>query len=245
MTSHDAHAWPEIYLTGIGWTHLFDPTPAQSGTGTPGGSNLPDDTAPGATATTTPTATTPPTVTAPPTGGGTGTPETPGSTPATPTLTPAVPASASDGGLGPWLVVIAVLAGLALVIAAYVAGVLVAKRRRRDRRRNADDPARVVAGAWEEALDRLREADLTTDPALTPIETARAVPRELGPPTAEPLRELALAYSTARYGDGATGSDDARDAWTSLDELEVALDDGVSWTRRWRRRLDLSTFTRR
>ena len=45
VTSHDAHAWPEIYLTGIGWTHLFDPTPAQQGD-TTGGSDLPNDTAP-------------------------------------------------------------------------------------------------------------------------------------------------------------------------------------------------------
>ena len=27
VTSHDAHAWPEVYLSGLGWTHLFDPTP--------------------------------------------------------------------------------------------------------------------------------------------------------------------------------------------------------------------------
>jgi len=71
------------------------------------------------------------------------------------------------------------------------------------------------------------------------------VPVDLGAPTARPLRELARAYSTARYGEGATGADEARDAWTSLDALEDALDDGMSWTRRWRRRLDLSTFGRR
>ena len=46
VTSHDAHAWPEIWLTGLGWTHLFDPTPAQQGD-TAGGSALPDDTAAG------------------------------------------------------------------------------------------------------------------------------------------------------------------------------------------------------
>jgi hypothetical protein len=142
-------------------------------------------------------------------------------------------------------VVIVVLVGLALLVGAYVAAVLVAKRRRRDRRRGAADPALVVAGAWEEALDRLREADLATDPALTANEVARTVPHELGPPTAQPLRDLARVYSTARYSNGSTGADDARDAWTSLGELEVALEDDVSWTRRWRRRLDLSTFTRR
>ena len=44
VTSHDAHAWPEIYLAGMGWTHLFDPTPGNQATG---GSNLPkDDAAP-------------------------------------------------------------------------------------------------------------------------------------------------------------------------------------------------------
>jgi hypothetical protein len=52
-------------------------------------------------------------------------------------------------------------------------------------------------------------------------------------------------YSAARYGDAATGPDDAHEAWTSLDDLERALDDGVPWARRWRRRLGLSTFTRR
>ena len=31
VTSHDAHAWPEIWLAGLGWTHFFDPTPPSSG----------------------------------------------------------------------------------------------------------------------------------------------------------------------------------------------------------------------
>jgi hypothetical protein len=38
---------------------------------------------------------------------------------------------------------------------------------------------------------------------------------------------------------------DAQIAWASLDELERALDDGISWSRRWRRRLDPSTLVRR
>ncbi len=29
VSSHDAHAWPELYLNGWGWTHLFDPTPSR------------------------------------------------------------------------------------------------------------------------------------------------------------------------------------------------------------------------
>jgi hypothetical protein len=142
-------------------------------------------------------------------------------------------------------VVVVVLALVALAVAAYVTAVLVAKRRRRARRLDADDPSLVVIGAWEEALDRLHEAALSADPAQTALELARTAPLDLGSPTARPLHDLARAYSAARYGDGATGADDARGAWTSLGELELALDDGVSWTRRWRRRLDLSTFRRR
>ena len=102
-----------------------------------------------------------------------------------------------------------------------------------------------MAGAWEEALDRLREADLAADPALTAIEVARTVPRELGAAdrAAAPRARARVQHrALQRRCDRA---DDARDAWTSLDELEAALDDGVSWTRRWRRRLDLSSFTRR
>ncbi len=79
----------------------------------------------------------------------------------------------------------------------------------------------------------------------TPLDLAATVPSGTSPATARPMRELARAYGAARYGDDALAPDDARVAWESLDELEHALDDGVSWTRRWRRRLDASTLVRR
>ena len=34
VQSHNAHAWPEIWLAGLGWTHLFDPTPPAGSSGT-------------------------------------------------------------------------------------------------------------------------------------------------------------------------------------------------------------------
>ena len=44
VQSHNAHAWPEIWLAGLGWTHLFDPTPPAGSSGvTAGGSLLPGD----------------------------------------------------------------------------------------------------------------------------------------------------------------------------------------------------------
>lgn len=242
VSNHDAHAWPEIYLAGLGWTHMFDPTPAAGGT-IAGGSNLPNDTTIAATVTTQPPATTTPRVTTPATGsGGNG---TTGTTPVAPTARPNVSAEPSGGGAGPWLLVVGVLALVGLLAAAYTGAVLTAKRRRRARRRDAPDPVVAVVGAWEEALDRLHEASVTPDPALTPTELARAAPSGTNAATGEPLRRLARTYNAARYGDAVTGPDDARDAWASVDQLEHALDGDLSWRERWRRRLDPSTLARR
>jgi transglutaminase-like putative cysteine protease len=241
VTTHDAHAWPEIYLNGLGWTHLFEPTPGQSGT-IAGGSALPNDAAVVSPSTVPPATTTPPATS--PTGGSTASTSPLGATPVTPTQAPTTPAS-SDDLFGPWLVVVVLLALLVLAVVVYAGVVLALKRRRRDRRHRAADPADAVVGAWEEALDRLHEAAVVPKPALTPMEVASSVSAARGRATAPPLHELARVYSAARYGDGVTSADDARDAWTSLDELEGALTDGVSWSRRWRRRLDLTTLVRR
>ncbi|MDQ1429709.1 MAG: hypothetical protein QOF40_311 [Actinomycetota bacterium] len=246
VSSHDAHAWPEIYLAGLGWTHLFDPTPAATDAISTG-SRLPNDssvTAP-VTAPTTPTTPGPgtPTVTTPVApGGNTGT--TPG-TPVPPTARPNVNANPSGGGSGPWLLVVGILVLVALVIGAYGGAVLSAKRRRRARRRDAPDPVVAVVGAWDEALDRLHEASVPHDPALTPTELARAAPADTNVATQAPLRHLARTYNAARYGDAVTRPDDALDAWASVDQLERALDRDLSWRARWRRRLDPSTLTRR
>ncbi len=243
VTSHDAHAWPEIYLSGLGWTHLFDPTPGENGRA-PGGSNLPnDDTIVGPTATSLP----PPTAATTPVPGGTtpaggSGPAAPGTSPATPAPTP-VPASSSSSN-DAWLPVLVVLAIVVLLVGGYAGAVLGLKRRRRTRR-HAGDPAAAVSGAWAEALDRLHEAAVVPRAAQTPLDLARAVPDGTSPTTARPMHELARAYGAARYSDRSLAPEDASDAWASLDELEDALDGGVSWTRRWRRRLDASTLVRR
>ena len=241
VSNHDAHAWPEIYFSGLGWTHLFEPTPATGGA-IAGGSNLPNDTA----AVTTPTAQPPVTTTPPvPTPGGGATDGKPsGTTPASPTARPNVSADSSGAGSLVLLVVGAVTL-LALLVGAYVGGVLTAKRRRRARRRDAPDPIVAVVGAWEEALDRLLEAAVTPDPALTPNELARTAPAGTNLAAGAPLRRLARTYNAARYGNLATGPDDARDAWNSVDQLERALVGDLSRRERWRRRLDPSTLARR
>ncbi len=244
VTSHDAHAWPEIYLAGMGWTHLFDPTPSDQSNSSAGGSQLPNDSA--VVAPTVPTVP-PQTVETPPVGGGTtpdggANPSTPATDPAPPTLAPVTASTSSSTGA--WLPVLVVLALLVLLVCGYVGVVLGLKRRRRSRRHAAADPAVAVTGAWAEALDRLHEAAVVPRATQTPLDLAATVPTGTSPATARPMHELASAYGAARYGGGVV-PDDARDAWESLDELEHALDDGLSWTRRWRRRLDASTLVRR
>jgi transglutaminase-like putative cysteine protease len=242
VTSHDAHAWPEIYLAGLGWTHLFDPTPANPNGA--GGSSLPKDDAVGTATTTTtlpaPQQTVPTQGTAPQ---GTGNPSAPGTTPVTPTVAPQ-PVGSSSSGTSPWLPVL-VVALVVLVLGGYVGAVLGLKRRRRARRYASNDPAVAVTGAWEEALDRLHESAVVPRTTQTPLDLAATVPAGTNAATARPMHDLARVYGAARYGEGAVAEDDVHGAWESLDELERALDEGVSWTRRWRRRLDPTTLVRR
>jgi hypothetical protein len=153
--------------------------------------------------------------------------------------------TSSSSSNGAWLPVLVVIALVLLVVGVYVGAVIVLKRRRRARRRRADDPVIAVNGAWAEALDRLHEADVVPRAAQTPLDLAASVPAGTNAATAQPMRALARTYGAARYGEGAVGVDDAQEAWSSLDDLERALDGGVSWSRRWRRRLDASTLVRR
>ena len=170
VSSHDAHAWPEIWLAGLGWTHLFDPTPASSGVST-GGSQLANEPAV-TTATATPPPTTAPPATVPgtsgatggtpPGAGGTGT-STPASTPASGTGARPQVSTASPATSRWWLVLVAL--GLVVMLAgAYATLVTKAKARRRARRRAAPDPATAVTGAWDEALERLREVHVGARP---------------------------------------------------------------------------------
>jgi transglutaminase-like putative cysteine protease len=251
VSSHDTHAWPEVWLADLGWTHIFDPTPATTN-GSAGGSDLPGETSvapvPGVAGPTVPVppvaTATPPNSSAPATTPATGAPTNttpPGGAPA---ARPQVSASTSDGG-DSWstIVVLAALVIIALV-AAYIGFVVLAKRRRRARRR-AGSPSEAIQGAWAEALDRLHEARQRPDPALTPIELSRVTPQRTAPDTAAPMSALARTYTTTRYRDEPPAAADAEVAWTSLEALERALEAPLSGRERWRRRLDASTLRKR
>ncbi|HEX5586621.1 MAG TPA: transglutaminaseTgpA domain-containing protein [Acidimicrobiia bacterium] len=246
VSAHDAHAWPEVWLAGIGWTHLFDPTPPASDVAD-GGSALPDEAqvVPPANASggTLPATTVPPAQsdgTGNPTGTaatGTGT-VAPTPAPVTPEVTTEQPGSSRS----PWFAVLLLLLAIVAVFVAYVVAVAVVGARRRSHRRDGA-PTDAVQGAWDDALDQLRLARVATDPALTPLELARVVP-ERTPAAEQPLRDLARQYTAARYSAAVPTPDDATRAWESADALAAALDTDVGWRERLRRRLDPGALTR-
>jgi transglutaminase-like putative cysteine protease len=250
VTSHDAHAWPEVYLGGLGWVR-FEPTPPSEG---PGGSDLPGrqtaappDPSAGSgtgTATSTPagqseggrtTATT--------TAAGAGQDGAGAGSGSDVSIDTADPDDGGGSGLLPgwelflWL-------GIALVVAAVGAAgaILVAKARRTRLRRAAGDPDSAIAGAWQEVLERLGEAGILPDLARTPLELAEAAPPLLPERAVVPLADLARTYTAATYGRAPADDQLADEAWRDVAAVSAALRESASVTERWRRRLDPSAL---
>jgi transglutaminase-like putative cysteine protease len=113
VSSHDAHAWPEVWLAGIEWTGMFDPTPAAGTTAGAGGSDVPEEPElarppPAVEEMTEPTL--PPPTGPPEATGGSGSAPPPTAAPAP---TPVVTTESADDGSSPWLPVLAVVAAVA------------------------------------------------------------------------------------------------------------------------------------
>lgn len=245
VTSYEAHAWPEVYLSGLGWIR-FEPTPTSNA---PGGSDLPNraptalpdtTTAPGtATATTVP-----------------GEQSGPGTDPGTATTVPGSRGADvridtddakkdGDGGILPgWEFLVWLLVALVIATAGGAIAILLAKARLRRQRRTRDDPAEAIAGAWQEVIERLGEAGIRHDLARTPLELAIYAPPLLPDGAAEPLTELARAYSASEYGRQEPDDELAGNAWRYASEVSAALNAGASVRERWRRRLDPTPLRR-
>jgi transglutaminase-like putative cysteine protease len=216
VTNDDAHAWPEIWLAGLGWTDRFDPTPqtSQPGGSTEAGQPTPTP-APTHQAQPVPS-TAGPSPTA--SGGGTsagGTVHQPN-----PSVTTASPA---HHGVAAWvwlLVLVGVVAAAALVALVTVPA---RKARRRARRRHAADPADAVAGAWAEALDGFAAAGVTWPASLTPLEVSAELPAQVGSGLEAPLGSLARRYTTVRFGGRPPDSASVDAAWRDVDAVQRAL----------------------
>jgi transglutaminase-like putative cysteine protease/uncharacterized membrane protein YgcG len=236
VTTHDAHAWPELYFQGYGWLR-FEPTPGIDGQATafapPYSIQLP---------------------------GGTGTGQSQSFPVTTPTtaaagnahqrfpspLPPADQQPAVSGALSPWQVLgLAVAALIACAAAApWCARRLI--RSRRWRRRGAPGPAgadRVRArdlawahAAWEELRDDLMDYGA----ACLPSESPRAVAARAGTglglagPAQAALGRIAMAEERARYAPAPADGSGLRADSAAVRRAIAAAVPGRS---RWRARL--------
>ncbi|MEU3830958.1 DUF3488 and transglutaminase-like domain-containing protein [Streptomyces sp. NPDC029080] len=171
----DAHAWPELYFEGVGWTR-FEPTPTRGTTpsytqsDTPG-SSLPDEALPSRGASSAPSAASSPSESC---AGGPRRLQDCGSPSAA-----AAPLSGGDGTDGWWWL----LSGLGVVVVLAVPlAPLLWRRRVRARRlgghgRTAQGAAEHALAAWEELADSAWDHGITPDGSLTPRKAAERIVR--------------------------------------------------------------------
>ena len=212
--SHDAHAWTEIYFTGIGWVP-FDPTPLGAGGNVaplPWAAPDAPDAATGRGAL------------------GSNAPAAPGSTPSSSAQpvrpdreraqapgNAAVPAGGTtSASWWPGTVAVALL----LTLAAAPGVARVARRRRRYATFPAGDPVAAAHAAWDELLDTLTDLRLPVDDAETPRATAARVAEPEDGPVDDTVRaalyRLAVAEERARYAQATAPDRDLGDALTEV-----------------------------
>ena len=222
VTTSDAHAWPEVWFSGVGWVR-FEPTPRSSQVTTPGYTAAPVET---------------PTTEAPDPAGAAA-PET------GPTAAPADPnaqdrgadlaadrGAAADEGLGRGAL-IALLTVLAVGLLVAVPAVLTALRRRR--RWSSPTPL----GAWGQVCDDAVDVGHGWRPADSPRTAAAhlAASRSLSGPAAEALDRLAVAAERTRYArpdtvDRADGDALLADSRAVREGLRASASRRQRWTAR-------------
>jgi transglutaminase-like putative cysteine protease len=219
VTTHDAHAWPELWFPGAGWV-WFEPTPRADGTvaipsyTTPAG-RLPSD-EPGET--TTPDTTGPDTTTNPAT--------------RAPELEPAggdlLAGGDADRGLLDRPVVRAGLAVALLVLAvpAVKWGRNLLARRRAGRR-----PRDAVAESYAEVTSWARDAGIGRRGAETPAAYARRLYGDFQA-DADPLVELTGLFERAEYASTEPGDDQAAEARRLARHARSSLAGRLGWRRR-------------
>ncbi len=129
----------------------------------------------------------------------------------------------------------------ALLLVAFATIALWKVRRRRLRRTDPDDAARV-GFAWREVLDRYHEAGLPIRSRATPFEAARVISSTDGDPDTDALRGLTTVVQRAAYHSEPPASGDGDAAWNYHDRLVGALYDSRTRSQRIRMRCDPRTI---
>jgi transglutaminase-like putative cysteine protease len=213
VTTHDAHAWPELYFQGYGWLR-FEPTP--SGANGQGSATTPSYALPssGSGAVTPGTTSTGTAATGSPAGtggslsalqtqlnralhadgGNLGTGPAPGA---------GTVAPRHGGGVTPWEILGLALAGLVVlgVVAPWCARLIIRRRRWRPGRRISSRDIAWAHAAWSELRDDLIDHGAGYRPSESPRAVAVRAGAELR--LAEPVRDalgrIAAAEERARY----------------------------------------------
>jgi len=220
VRGENAHAWPEVFLSGFGWV-AFEPTP---GRGAPGAESYtgvrPDQATSSGDELTVTRETTPTTASA-------------GTVPQRPVASTVAPTQAgpSGGAASPWparaATAFLVVLGAAVAYLLVVVGAMLA-RRAQWRVRAGRGPRERTRVAWLEANDALVVVGLVPDAAETPLEFSRRATQHLDT-AGEAHRALALATTAADYA--AEG--------VSVEVAEKAADDARTVVRGVRRRTTL------
>ena len=231
VRARDAHAWPEVWLAGLGWT-AFEPTP-------PGGEPGQAAADIGGRPTGAPASTSNPSVTTATTA--------PSSDPQSSRPFPRGEGSVSAGsssslsGSGPdrgWMVLLGLPLLALLGAAVWAASRVVRKARIRARRRHSATPSHSVSGAWQDALEHLAEAGLPPYRALTPREqTGRYRDRGAPDDALDALGHLADIYTVTTWSTREPDTDDVEFAWSAADAVRDSLTEGTGARERARRAL--------
>jgi transglutaminase-like putative cysteine protease len=234
-----AHAWPEVYLAGVGWLR-FEPTPGRGAPDDTGYTGLPgaqvDPNASGSSQTI-----------APPTTLGSGAdPSNPGlgfDDAAIPDFDPGLTTSSGTGSgrdsasVLDLLPLLGVLVAVALVVLCAIPVTKSLRRRRRHATLRASARGRVDA-AWEDAVDALGLLDVPVDPSATPRELARRAASAVGSENAPALAGLAELTTESRFGPDEPDDAVQREAAGISQRIRHGITHRVSWKRRMQRAFD-------
>ena len=220
VTTEDAHVWPELYFTGVGWIR-FEPTPGGLG---------------GQGTATEPQYAPPPGIPKPTPGASLG----PGGARAKAgnlahNLHPLPGGGGALGGPGTdlagWILLsVAILLGLAVIAPLTVR--MVARRRRLA----ATGDAGLAHAAWLELRDNLADYGFAWRPSESPRAVASriAATLRLDPAAREALGRIVSAEERARYAPSPLSSDTLR---ADTAAVRRALAQEAAWQTRWRARL--------
>ncbi len=179
VTSNDAHAWPELYIDGLGWVR-FEPTPSAR-TGAPPGWSVQQ-------------------LVLPTEGPATSAPSTAGATPSASSraLEDAGAVGGSGGGFS--FPLVPVLLGLALLLL-LASPMLARMAMTRARWSRARSPAELVLAGWEVLKDTAADLGHTWDQTDTPRTLARRLREtaQLDIPPAEALARVARGTERVLY----------------------------------------------